>query len=68
MLFRSIRVLIGDDVEEYGPGEVFFELEGNFKAENISTGEVDLLVVEMIPEALPEKPPSPVTRKKKGSK
>lgn len=61
-----VRILDDGETKEYGPGEVFWELQGNFMAENIGAGELDLLVVEMIPEEPPEKPPIPAPKKKKG--
>lgn len=59
-----VRVLSEGSVAEYGPGEVFWEMNGTFMLENISAGDVDLLMVEMIPEALPPKPVPPPVRKK----
>lgn len=60
-----VRVLSEGVVAEYGPGELFWEMPGTFMMENISAGEVDLLMVETVPEAPPPKPPAPPVSRKK---
>lgn len=51
------RVRIATDVkaEEFGPGQLFWETGSQYLSENVSNGEVELLVMEMLPEPTPPK-------------
>lgn len=60
-----VRVLSEGAVAEYGPGELFWEMPGTFMMENISAGDVDLLMVETVAEVPPPKPPAPPVSRKK---
>jgi hypothetical protein len=50
VLKGRIRVVTEVKKEEFGPGQVFWENGVVATSENISDGEVDLLVTEMVPE------------------
>ena len=51
------RVRIATDIkaEEFGPGQLFWETGSQYLSENVSDSEVDLLVMEMLPEPTPPK-------------
>jgi quercetin dioxygenase-like cupin family protein len=59
------RVRIATDVkaEEFGPGQLFWETGSQYLSENVSDSEVDLLVMEMLPE-----PTSPKAGRTMGGK
>ena len=56
VLKGRIRLISDSKRDEFGPGQVFWENGVAATSENISDGDVDLLVTEMVPEASPPRP------------
>lgn len=55
VLKGRVRVATDAKAEEFGPGQLFWETGSQYLSENISDSEVDLLVMEMLPEPTPPK-------------
>ncbi|MDD1649912.1 MAG: cupin domain-containing protein [Methylococcaceae bacterium] len=49
-----VRIEEGGQVNEYGPGQVFWESGAVMTAENVSDGEAELIIFEVIPHKEPE--------------
>lgn len=49
-----VRIEEGGQVSEYGPGQVFWESGAVMTAENVSDGEAELIIFEVIPHKEPE--------------
>jgi hypothetical protein len=55
VLKGRVRIATDAKAEEFGPGQLFWETGSQYLSENVSDSEVDLLVMEMIPEPPPPK-------------
>lgn len=55
VLKGRVRIATDAKADEFGPGQLFWETGSQYLSENISDSEVDLLVMEMLPEPTPPK-------------
>lgn len=55
VLKGRVRIATDTKAEEFGPGQLFWETGSQYLSENISDSEVDLLIMELIPEPSPPK-------------
>ena len=57
-----VRIEEGGQVQEYGPGQVFWETGAIMTAENISDGEAELIIFEIVPRQEPASSSIPETK------
>jgi quercetin dioxygenase-like cupin family protein len=56
-----VKIEEGGQVQEYGPGQVFWESGAIMTAENLSEGEAELIVFEIVPHKATEASSIPAT-------
>ena len=50
MVKGRVKIEEGGMVQEYGPGQVFWESGQVMTAENVSDGEAELIIFEVVPQ------------------